>query len=1071
MSGIANETCPTGKMSSTLSQMGTIMKAKMAKPSSSAESLRCRVPGCDADIVGEGLTSIKVLICKTHRSALSVDISGQPHRYCQQCVRMHSIEEFDGKKRGCRVRLQRHNQRRKRTVAAMKRLEQNSSKILAKEPSDESAERAGSYCGNATLSQLLGLSREVKEVSDSGSGTHSIKNSQDNGSGQHCWWNEVPAFLGDQAPPFKIARTSLQPVTEAFLNWQPDSSGPSAVGLPSHEDAMDRSRRRSEGERIVPCMETCIVPDFMVADTSPSRQSAGPEIDELWNSMPNHVGWSCAPRTAAGQRDLWENPHRPLQYHGPRSFNVSMKLMETTPEIFEETELGEVLTSFLQARPTGIEGAMKPGCVHLSVDLWMGSENERAAAAEGYARRFLQGAGRDSRLPWNRTDADVHLPDAILQFRNCGSSVAVLPRDIGAEPRIEGLPAAVASSSSAVSLTIANLPSDCSVEILCRLNGFFHAVEVLAMGPDAGNGKRRAVIRLPEPASGLAWLELAPQGGLSVGKPAPVLVVHEEPLASDICRADSGPWRLEEPMREAFLKDLSDCFGDLTDCSGFGCFARAASLAARLGLGATLEEIVNCALDSGLSLRGVLSSLEPGAGAGLLREAVRSGDARTVKVILVLMEEAGLPWRICELDPLTGLSTLHVAAAYASEEIIGLLLGAGGQEALHAWDSLAAASGGVLPRKVLWERRRRAAAGVSPAGGEAGEPSEPSCCGGGDGSEPEGSFWSACSPMTLPDSRGGEPTEEEEEGPLPGQRAVGWLLGTRGLLVSFAVFGAIAAGYHQRWGVLPAGAFVLAAVSSLTFVVPLVYHHVFARGLRAVRDAGAACGVAVGADVAPADPAIAAQYSDHLAGQLKARDHLLFALALFMNAEATLPGAGAAAAGVWALALIAARLWLARRRTIGGVEWVNAAADLFLTLLHALSLPQRLASLGTGGEGSGLAMVMALATMAMQPAMLGVFVPAPVRAMLLLRAASMVAHTAALARSETAAAVLGAVPAGAWAVSLVASLLGGALYAAIRLSTEQHRLLGFMKATRTKADDPLPSAALPSLLPPLTSPS
>jgi hypothetical protein len=40
------------------------------------------------------------------------------HRWCQQCARFHSVEEFDATKRSCRTRLSQHNARRRRKAGA-----------------------------------------------------------------------------------------------------------------------------------------------------------------------------------------------------------------------------------------------------------------------------------------------------------------------------------------------------------------------------------------------------------------------------------------------------------------------------------------------------------------------------------------------------------------------------------------------------------------------------------------------------------------------------------------------------------------------------------------------------------------------------------------------------------------------------------------------------------------------------------------------------------------------------------------------------------------------------------------
>ena len=53
-------------------------------------------------------------ICETHLKASVVTKSGRQQRFCQQCGKFHDIGEFDGEKRSCRARLDKHNTRRRR---------------------------------------------------------------------------------------------------------------------------------------------------------------------------------------------------------------------------------------------------------------------------------------------------------------------------------------------------------------------------------------------------------------------------------------------------------------------------------------------------------------------------------------------------------------------------------------------------------------------------------------------------------------------------------------------------------------------------------------------------------------------------------------------------------------------------------------------------------------------------------------------------------------------------------------------------------------------------------------------
>lgn len=44
----------------------------------------------------------------------SIVCEGRRQRFCQQCGRFHDLASFDGDKRSCRARLQRHNARRRK---------------------------------------------------------------------------------------------------------------------------------------------------------------------------------------------------------------------------------------------------------------------------------------------------------------------------------------------------------------------------------------------------------------------------------------------------------------------------------------------------------------------------------------------------------------------------------------------------------------------------------------------------------------------------------------------------------------------------------------------------------------------------------------------------------------------------------------------------------------------------------------------------------------------------------------------------------------------------------------------
>lgn len=74
----------------------------------------CQVNGCLTDLTGLKEYHNRYKICEYHLKIPSIVREGSKQRFCQQCGRFHDLGEFDGDKRSCRARLQRHNARRRK---------------------------------------------------------------------------------------------------------------------------------------------------------------------------------------------------------------------------------------------------------------------------------------------------------------------------------------------------------------------------------------------------------------------------------------------------------------------------------------------------------------------------------------------------------------------------------------------------------------------------------------------------------------------------------------------------------------------------------------------------------------------------------------------------------------------------------------------------------------------------------------------------------------------------------------------------------------------------------------------
>lgn len=75
---------------------------------------QCQVDNCTVDVSKMKEYHSRYKICEAHLKASLVIKDGRPQRFCQQCGKFHDIAEFDGEKRSCRARLDKHNTRRRR---------------------------------------------------------------------------------------------------------------------------------------------------------------------------------------------------------------------------------------------------------------------------------------------------------------------------------------------------------------------------------------------------------------------------------------------------------------------------------------------------------------------------------------------------------------------------------------------------------------------------------------------------------------------------------------------------------------------------------------------------------------------------------------------------------------------------------------------------------------------------------------------------------------------------------------------------------------------------------------------
>lgn len=74
----------------------------------------CQVDGCEVDVRQLSGYQNRYRVCDAHQKALVVLKDGRKQRFCQQCGKFHPLDEFQGQKKSCRSRLDKHNARRRR---------------------------------------------------------------------------------------------------------------------------------------------------------------------------------------------------------------------------------------------------------------------------------------------------------------------------------------------------------------------------------------------------------------------------------------------------------------------------------------------------------------------------------------------------------------------------------------------------------------------------------------------------------------------------------------------------------------------------------------------------------------------------------------------------------------------------------------------------------------------------------------------------------------------------------------------------------------------------------------------
>jgi hypothetical protein len=107
-------------------------KARGSRPRLFAKD-RCQADGCSESLSNLPYYNRRNHICPAHKIADEFMRLNNAVRFCQRCGLAHPLRDFDGVKKSCRAKLQKHNQRRRKGASA------TTAPTTAKSPSSTSS--------------------------------------------------------------------------------------------------------------------------------------------------------------------------------------------------------------------------------------------------------------------------------------------------------------------------------------------------------------------------------------------------------------------------------------------------------------------------------------------------------------------------------------------------------------------------------------------------------------------------------------------------------------------------------------------------------------------------------------------------------------------------------------------------------------------------------------------------------------------------------------------------------------------------------------------------------------------
>ena len=192
-----------------------------------------QVDDCAVDVSKMREYHSRYKICESHLKAHVVTKDGRPQRFCQQCGKFQGIDEFDGEKRSCRARLDKHNtrRRRQREMAHMLRTTGRIDEAALRSKYGMTEEELAPKIQK--LQKQMRLSNNSNAPSTSNSG-QSLSNQSGNSSGHFAGSMPVPGLPGVTQADLELLGDSFLDDVLGPLGFSGAAAAAAAQGINSH---------------------------------------------------------------------------------------------------------------------------------------------------------------------------------------------------------------------------------------------------------------------------------------------------------------------------------------------------------------------------------------------------------------------------------------------------------------------------------------------------------------------------------------------------------------------------------------------------------------------------------------------------------------------------------------------------------------------------------------------------------------------------------------------------------------------------------------------------------------------